>query len=163
MNPELLKLLLAGACAPAAVPAAPAATPADPRAALVASLLGTPAPAAPAPAAMASHVEGPLRRFRSGTLLGDLRVQRLPQATWLPGKTKKDGDFMTSATIWSGTAHIGPHGRAWVTDLVDTGVPYVPNGAAADDTDFDAALAAAQAAVASANTDAAPADAAPTV
>jgi hypothetical protein len=171
MNPELLRMLLGAATPAPAAPAAPAPTvnpapAADPRAALLAALLGAaPAPAAPAPAAPApatTIVEGPLRRFRSGTLLGDLRVQRLPVVQWLAGKTRKDGDFMWTPTVWRGIAHVGPHGRAWVTDLVDTGVPYTPNAPAADDTDFDAALAQALEAAAPA-APAAPAPAEPEV
>jgi hypothetical protein len=115
-----------------------------------------PAPAAPV-AAPTLVVEGPIRRFKSGALLGDLRVQTLPRGiAWRvrDGKSKS----LESPTVWRGNAHIGPHGRAWVTDLVDTGVPYAA-ATASDDADFEAALAAAEGAAADATT----AEDAPTV
>ena len=117
------------------------------------------APAAPAAPVTAPTlvVEGPIRRFKSGALLGDLRVQTLPRGiAWRvrDGKSKS----LESPTVWRGNAHIGPHGRAWVTDLVDTGVPYAA-ATASDDADFEAALAAAEGATA----DATAAEDAPTV
>lgn len=121
------------------------------------------APAAPAEKpALATTVEGALRRFDSGALLGDLRVQTVPRGIdWRVHVGKNGKETLESPTVWRGIAHVGPHGRAWVSDLVDTKVPYVA-ATAADTDDFQAALAAAKAKTADA-TAAADADAEPTI
>ena len=106
-------------------------------------------PEQPAAVTQQLKVTGALRAFKtkggSRVLLGDLRVDRVPAGIkWTAGKSS-DGatEYLTSSTQWSGVAHIGEHGRAWVTDLADTGAPVVATVTTAA-FDFDAMLAAAK-------------------
>lgn len=88
-----------------------------------------------------NKVSGAIRVFKSGALLGDLRVQRLPAGiTFNVAKAKDESEYLISKTEWSGTGHIGPHGRAWVDGLTDTGVAVTLDGSTTT-VDFAALMA----------------------
>ena len=90
-----------------------------------------------------NRVTGAIRVFKSGALLGDLRVQRLPAGIQFNIAKSKDGaEYLVSRTEWAGVGHIGQHGRAWVDGLTDTGVAVADAPTTA--VDFAALLASAK-------------------
>lgn len=117
--------------------------------ALLASLAGNNAApaAAAAPAPAGTPISGAIIVLPSGVAkIGDCQLRALPAGVQLVAKkSTKTGaqEYLQSTTVFTAVGHIGAHGAAYATDLVDTGAP-VPDTPARVAIDFNALMAAAK-------------------